>query len=112
MIKKIHCLKCQKANPKKRGIVLLWHKVPRWTEIPFRFHNWIGWIALCLAFCKIHFGSNLDFSPFDARTLRNITNIMAASVFRRFHAKCVEEVKRLNGAVELGDAYKYQKREN
>ncbi len=27
-------------------------------------------------------------------------------------AKCVEEVKRLNGVVELGDAYKYQKREN
>ena len=34
------------------------------------------------------------------------------STFRRLHAKCVEEVKRLNGAVELGDAYKYQKREN
>ncbi len=40
---------------------MLWHKVPSWTEIPFRFHNWIGWIALCLAFCKIHFNSNLDF---------------------------------------------------
>ena len=34
------------------------------------------------------------------------------SVFRKLHAKCVEEVKRLNGAVELNDAYKYQKREN
>ena len=34
------------------------------------------------------------------------------SAFRKLHAKCVEEVKRLNGAVELGDAYKYQKREN
>ena len=34
------------------------------------------------------------------------------STFRKLHAKCVEEVKRLNGAVELGDAYKYQKREN
>ena len=60
--------------------------------------------------CGIHV--HIDASPFDARTLRNITNIMAASVFRRLHAKCVEEVKRLNGAVELGDAYKYQKREN
>ena len=34
------------------------------------------------------------------------------SVFRKLHAKCVEEVKRLNGAVELNDAYKYQKHEN
>lgn len=34
------------------------------------------------------------------------------SAFRKLHAKCVEEVKRLDGAVELGDAYKYQKREN
>ena len=34
------------------------------------------------------------------------------SAFRKLHAKCVEEVKRLNGAVELDDAYKYQKREN
>ncbi len=34
------------------------------------------------------------------------------SAFRKLHAKCVEEVRRLNGAVELGDAYKYQKREN
>lgn len=60
MIKKIHCLKYQKANPKKRDIALLWNKVPRWMEIPFGFHNWIGWIALCIIFCKIHFGSNLD----------------------------------------------------
>ena len=34
------------------------------------------------------------------------------SVFRKLHAKCVEEVRRLNGAVELNDAYKYQKCEN
>ena len=34
------------------------------------------------------------------------------SVFRKLHAKCVEEGRRLNGAVELNDAYKYQKREN
>ena len=34
------------------------------------------------------------------------------SAFRKLPAKCVEEVKRLNGAVEWGDAYKYQKREN
>ena len=34
------------------------------------------------------------------------------SGFRKLHAKCVEEVRRLNGAVELNDAYKYQKREN
>ena len=34
------------------------------------------------------------------------------SEFRKLHAKCVEKVKRLNGAVELSDAYKYQKREN
>lgn len=34
------------------------------------------------------------------------------ATFRKLHAKCVEEVKRLNGAVELDDAYKYQKCEN
>lgn len=27
-------------------------------------------------------------------------------VFQKFHAKCVEEVKHLNSAVNLGDAYK------
>ena len=27
------------------------------------------------------------------------------------HLKCVDEVKRINGAVEFEDAYKYQKRE-
>ena len=32
--------------------------------------------------------------------------------FRRLHAKCVEEVKRLNGAIELDEAYRYQKSEN
>lgn len=31
--------------------------------------------------------------------------------FRKLRAKCVEEVKRLNGAVELDEAYRYQKRE-
>ena len=30
----------------------------------------------------------------------------------RLHAKCVEEVKRINGAVEFEDAYRYQRREN
>ena len=39
-------------------------------------------------------------------------NRIDESVFWKLHAKCVEEVKRLNGAVELNDAYKYQKREN
>ena len=34
------------------------------------------------------------------------------SAFRKLYAKCVEEVERLNGAVELSDAYKYQKCEN
>ena len=34
------------------------------------------------------------------------------SAFRKVLAKCVEDVKSLNGAVELGVAYKYQKREN
>lgn len=29
----------------------------------------------------------------------------------RLHAKCVEEVKRINGAVEFEDAYRYQRRE-
>ncbi len=33
------------------------------------------------------------------------------STFRRLHAKCVEEVKRLNGAIELDEAYWYQKNE-
>ncbi|NBK91697.1 hypothetical protein D5278_06845 [bacterium 1XD21-13] len=32
--------------------------------------------------------------------------------FRKLHAKCVEEVKRLNGAIELDEAYRYQKSEN
>lgn len=32
------------------------------------------------------------------------------SVFRKLHAKCVEEVKRLNGAVELNDACPGQSR--
>lgn len=30
----------------------------------------------------------------------------------RLHAKCLEEVKRINGAVEFEDAYRYQRREN
>lgn len=30
---------------------------------------------------------------------------------RRLHVKCVEEVKRINGAIEFEEAYKYQKRE-
>lgn len=30
---------------------------------------------------------------------------------RKLHVKCVEEVKRINGAVQFEDAYKYQKRE-
>lgn len=30
---------------------------------------------------------------------------------RRLHIKCVEEVKRINGAIEFEEAYKYQKRE-
>ncbi len=28
------------------------------------------------------------------------------------HAKCVEEVKRINGAVDFENAYRYQRREN
>ena len=30
---------------------------------------------------------------------------------KRLHAKCVEEVRRINGAVDFESAYKYQKRE-
>lgn len=30
---------------------------------------------------------------------------------KKLHLKCVEEVKKINGAVEFEDAYKYQKRE-
>lgn len=30
---------------------------------------------------------------------------------RKLHLKCVDEVKRINGAIEFEDAYKYQKRE-
>lgn len=40
------------------------------------------------------------------------TNQIDEATFRKLHAKCVEDVKRLNGAVDLSDAYKYQKREN
>lgn len=31
--------------------------------------------------------------------------------FQKLRAKCVEDVKRLNGAIDLSDAYKFQKRE-
>ena len=40
------------------------------------------------------------------------TNQIDEATFRKLHAKCVEDVKRLNGAVDLSGAYKYQKREN
>ena len=30
----------------------------------------------------------------------------------RLHAKCVDEVKRINGVVDFEDAYRYQRREN
>lgn len=31
---------------------------------------------------------------------------------KRLHAKCVEEVRRINGAIDFENAYKYQKRED
>ncbi len=32
--------------------------------------------------------------------------------FRRLHIKCVEEVKRINGAIDFEGAYQYQKQES
>lgn len=31
---------------------------------------------------------------------------------KRLHAKCVDEVRRINGAIDFESAYRYQKREN
>ncbi|MCC8138969.1 MAG: hypothetical protein LIO67_01525 [Lachnospiraceae bacterium] len=31
---------------------------------------------------------------------------------QKLHVKCVDEVKRINGAVDLESAYKYQRRES
>lgn len=39
------------------------------------------------------------------------THDVDAETLRRLHLKCLEEVKRINGAIEFEDAYKYQKRE-
>jgi len=40
------------------------------------------------------------------------TNEIDEATFQKLHAKCVEDVKHLNGAVNLDDAYRYQKRKN
>ena len=34
------------------------------------------------------------------------------NALQKLHAKCVEEVKRINGAIDFESAYKYQRREN
>lgn len=40
------------------------------------------------------------------------THDVDEEALQKLHAKCVEEVKRINGAVEFEDAYRYQRREN
>ncbi len=37
------------------------------------------------------------------------THDVDAEALERLHAKCVEEVKRINGAVAFEDAYRYQR---
>ena len=39
------------------------------------------------------------------------THDVDGEALQRLHAKCVEEVKRINGAIEFEDAYRYQRRE-
>lgn len=39
------------------------------------------------------------------------THNVDEETLRRLHLKCLEEVKRINGAIEFESAYKYQKRE-
>ena len=39
------------------------------------------------------------------------THDVDGEALQKLHAKCVEEVKRINGAVEFEDAYRYQRRE-
>lgn len=39
------------------------------------------------------------------------THDVDEETLRRLHLKCLEEVKRINGAIEFEGAYKYQKRE-
>ena len=40
------------------------------------------------------------------------THDVDGEALQKLHVKCVEEVKRINGAVEFEDAYRYQRREN
>ena len=40
------------------------------------------------------------------------THDVDEEAMKRLHAKCVEEVRRINGAIDFENAYKYQKREN
>ena len=40
------------------------------------------------------------------------TNDVDEESLGRLHAKCVDEVKRINGVVDFEDAYRYQRREN
>lgn len=39
------------------------------------------------------------------------THDVDGEALQKLHAKCVEEVKRINGAIEFEDAYRYQRRE-
>ena len=40
------------------------------------------------------------------------THEVDGEALRKLHLKCLEEVKRINGAVDFESAYKYQKCEN
>lgn len=39
------------------------------------------------------------------------THDVDETAMKRLHSKCVEEVRRINGAIDFESAYKYQKRE-
>lgn len=39
------------------------------------------------------------------------THDVDEEALRKLHLKCLEEVRRINGAVDFESAYKYQKRE-
>ena len=65
--------------------------------------------------CALPILARMDFKL--AVELSKLAHVIAYShdvdeeALHRLHVKCVEEVKRINGAIEFEDAYRYQKRE-
>jgi len=68
--------------------------------------------AKVLRVYKGYFGLQMELSMLAHMIACHSESRIDEGTFRRLHATCVEEVRRLNGAVDLDDAYKYQKREN